>query len=142
MTTAYDVPASELIMCAAQKLKASDEIKPPEWAGYVKTGAHKQMPPVDADWWYVRCAAVLRQIQTDGPIGVSRLRSKYGGKERNGTMPPSFRKGSGAIIRKVVQQLEKIGYVKTVKEGRATTPDGQRFLDNTAYEVKQQESSE
>ena len=142
MTTAYDVQASELIMCAAQKLKASDEINPPVWAGYVKTGAHKQMPPVDADWWHVRCAAVLRQIYTDGPIGVSRLRSKYGGKERNGTMPPSFKKGSGSIIRNVVQQLEKIGYVKTLKGGRAMTPDGQRFLDNAAYEIKQQGSGE
>lgn len=142
MTTAYDVQASELIMCAARKLKASDEIKPPEWAGYVKTGAHKQLPPVDADWWYVRCAAVLRQIRIEGPIGVSRLRSKYGGKERNGTMPPSFKKGSGSIIRKVVQQLENIGYVKMLKDGRAVTPDGQRFLDNAAYEATQQESSE
>lgn len=142
MTTAYDVQASELIMCAARKLKASDEIKPPEWAGYVKTGAHKQLPPVDADWWYVRCAAVLRQIRIEGPIGVSRLRSKYGGKERNGTMPPSFKKGSGSILRKVVQQLENIGYVKMLKDGRAVTPDGQRFLDNAAYEVTQQESSE
>jgi len=138
MTTVYDVSIDELITCAAQKLKEDKDTAPPEWAGYVKTGAHKQLPPADKNWWYVRCAAVLRQIYINGPVGVSRLRSKYGGKERNGTMPPSFAKGSGSIIRKALQQLEKLGYVKTAKGGRAMTADGRRFLDNVAYEVKQQ----
>jgi len=52
-------------------------------------------------------------------------------------MPASFRKGSGSIIRKVLQQLEAVGYAQTVKGGRAVTPDGQRFLDNVAYEAMQ-----
>jgi len=140
MTTVYDVPASDLITCAAQKLKEDTKIEPPVWADHVKTGVHKQLPPVDADWWFVRCAAVLRQVYVEGPVGVSRLRSKYGGKKRNGTMPASFRKGSGSIIRKVLQQLEVVGYAQTVKGGRAVTPDGQRFLDNVAYETTQQTS--
>lgn len=137
MTTVYDVPPDELISSVAQKLKENGKITPPAWTGHVKTGVHKQLPPVDNEWWFVRCAAVLRQIHIKGPVGVSRLRSRYGGKERNGTMPPSFTKGSGSIIRKVLQQLEKVGYVRTVKGGRAITPDGQRFLDNAAHEIKQ-----
>ncbi|MCD6206852.1 MAG: 30S ribosomal protein S19e [Methanosarcinales archaeon] len=138
MTTAYDVPADKLIMRSAEKLKDNKMITPPAWAEHVKTGVHKELPPVDCDWWYVRCAAVMRQVYFGGPVGVSRLRSKYGGKERNGTMPPTFAKGSGSTIRKVLQQLEKAGYLKAMKGGRSITSDGQRFLDNTAYEIKQQ----
>ncbi|MCK4812045.1 MAG: 40S ribosomal protein S19, partial [Methanosarcinales archaeon] len=40
MTTVYDVPASDLIMCAAQKLKEDTKIEPPVWADHVKTGVH------------------------------------------------------------------------------------------------------
>ena len=138
MTTTYDVPAEKLIIVGAEKLRENKEIAPPAWAGWVKTGVHKELPPVDKDWWYVRCAAVLRQVYIDGPIGVSRLRSKYGGKERNGTMPPTFSKGSGSIVRNVLQQLEKAGYVRAVKGGRTVTPDGRRVLDNAAYEIHQQ----
>ncbi|HII79102.1 MAG TPA: 40S ribosomal protein S19, partial [Methanosarcina sp.] len=51
----------------------------------VKTGVHKELPPINDDWWYIRCAAVLRKIYTDGPIGTERLRSVYGGKKDNGS---------------------------------------------------------
>ena len=59
MTTLYDVPASDLISKVAEKLKENEHVQPPEWAAYVKTGAHKELAPTNNDWWYIRCAAVL-----------------------------------------------------------------------------------
>ena len=50
MTTMYDVTAQELILKAAEELKKIPEIKPPEWAPFVKTGMHKQRAPVKDDW--------------------------------------------------------------------------------------------
>ncbi|MGC9514504.1 30S ribosomal protein S19e [Methanocrinis sp.] len=136
MTTVYDVPPNNLIDAVAQELKTSGKIEPPEWSAYAKTGANREMPPVNPDWWYVRCASVLRRLYIDGPVGVSRLRSYYGGKHRRRTVTPSFAKGSGSVVRVALQQLEKAGYVKKMKVGRQLTPEGQSFLDNISHQVK------
>jgi small subunit ribosomal protein S19e len=104
----------------------------------VKTGVHKELPPNNEDWWYIRCAAVLRKIYTDGPIGIERLRSVYGGRKDNGSTPYSKAKGSGSVARKAVQQLEAAGYLQKVKEGRTVSSKGRSMLDNTANELKQE----
>lgn len=136
MTTVYDVPAETLISSVAVKLKSDQKVKPPEWARFAKTGAHKELSPDNADWWFVRCASILRRIYIDGPVGVSRLRSFYGGRHRSGVKPVHFLKGSGSIAREALQQLEKAGLVKTQKTGRIISPQGQNFLDSAANEVK------
>ncbi|WP_340817970.1 30S ribosomal protein S19e [Methanolobus sp. WCC4] len=137
MTTVYDVPAAELIAKVAEKLKENDKVNPPEWATYVKTGVHKELPPIEKDWWYTRCAAVLRTVCMQGPIGVERLRSVYGGKKDRGAAPGVKAKGSGAIARTALQQLEEAGLVRALKSGRVVSPQGQSMLDNVAYQVKQ-----
>ncbi|MEI8332218.1 MAG: 40S ribosomal protein S19, partial [Methanomicrobiales archaeon] len=79
MTTVYDVPADHIIRRVAEELKKRKEVAPPEWAAFAKTGVHKEMPPEDPDWWFIRAAAVLRRVYVDGPLGVERMRSFYGG---------------------------------------------------------------
>ena len=102
MTTVFDIPANALIAKVAEELKNESEIKAPEWSEYVKTGVHKQMPPENPDWWYIRSAAVLRRIYVDGPIGVERMRSVYGGMQDRGSKPSHLRKVSGRIARNVM----------------------------------------
>jgi small subunit ribosomal protein S19e len=136
LTTVYDVPAEMLINNVAQKLKNDQKVAPPEWARSVKTGVHKELSPDNPDWWFVRCASVLRRIYIDGPVGISRIRSFYGGRHRNGVVGVHFSKGSGSIAREALQQLEKSGFVKTQKKGRIISPQGRSLLDNTANEVK------
>ena len=134
MTTVYDVPPSKLIEKVAKKLKEMD-IDKPEWVDFVKTGAHKERRPHDPDWWYIRCASILRKIYINGPVGVERLRTAYGGRKNRGHKPERFVKASGNIIRKALQALEKLDLVTKTKEGRVITPKGQSLLDNTAKEV-------
>lgn len=135
MTTVYDVPADLLIRKVAEVLKSRQEIKPPAWAAFAKTGVHKEMPPEDPDWWYVRSAALLRRVYIDGPLGVQRMRSFYGGKKDRGSKPDAFRKGSGSVLRKSLQQLEACGFVAHDKSGRRIAPAGQSFLDAMAKDV-------
>lgn len=136
MTTAYDVPAEPLIRKVAKKLKEELKIQPPEWAKWVKTGIHKERPPEDPEWWYIRVASILRKIYIHGPIGVSRLRGMYGGKRDRGAKPYRHVKGSGSIARKALQQLEEIGLVEKVEgKGRKITSKGQSLLDNLSHEV-------
>lgn len=133
MVTAFSVPADKLIFTAAEKLK--QKLKQPEWAQYAKTGTHTERPPVQEDWWWTRAASLLRKVYTDGPVGVNRLRVWYGGSKQRGSSPNRVMKAGGKIIRLLLQDLEKIGYMKKVKEGRIITPEGQKFLDSIAFEV-------
>ena len=139
MTTMYDVDAQELISKAAEELKKVPEIKAPSWAQFVKTGMHKERPPVNEDWWYARAASVLRAVYRYGPVGVSKLRAKYGGRKNRGVKKEHFYKGSGNILRKALQQLEKAGFVKFaekgVHKGRLITPKGKSFLDKIATRI-------
>jgi small subunit ribosomal protein S19e len=139
MASVYDVDPSELINKAAEELKKNENIKQPSWAGFVKTGVHRERAPLRLDWWYVRVAAVLRTLYTSSPIGVSKLRIKYGGRKRRGYRPPHFYKGSGNILRKVLQQLEKAGFAKKEEKaehrGRVITKEGKSFLDKLATQI-------
>lgn len=112
MTTVYDVPADLLINQVAEDLKKEGKVKSPEWVNFVKTGVHKERRPENPDWWYVRAAALLRRVYIDGPVGVNSLRTHYGGKKDRGSRPEKFRRGSGAIIRRALQQLEESGFIK------------------------------
>ncbi len=140
MATIYDVDANELIEKAGSELKKQSLIQPPEWAPFVKTGTQKVRPPLNNDWFYVRTAAVLRKIYRYGPIGVAKLRGYYGGLKHRGVQPEKFKKGSGSVLRKALQQLEKAGLAKQVEKGlhkgRIITPKGKSFLDKIATQIQ------
>ncbi|MFH2028743.1 MAG: 30S ribosomal protein S19e [Nanoarchaeota archaeon] len=135
----YDVDSSELIKKLAEELKKIESIKPPVWAGIVKTGIHKERPPLDKGWWYIRAASILRFVNIRGPIGVHKLRIKYGGKKNRGVAAEHFYKASGNIIRKILQQLEKAELIKQdkigVHKGRVVTPAGIKLLDSAAKSI-------
>ncbi|SDA53610.1 Ribosomal protein S19E (S16A) [Methanobrevibacter millerae] len=135
MTTVFDVPADLLIEKVAEEFKDNDKINSPAWSNYVKTGVHKERKPENADWWYVRCASIIRRVYIDGPVGVMSLRTFYGGKKDRGVTPEVFRKGSGAIIRNALHQLEDAGFVEKVEGGRVVSPKGRSFLDKTSGEI-------
>jgi small subunit ribosomal protein S19e len=140
LPTPYDVPSSALIERLAQHLKEEvDVINPPSWATFAKTGIHTQRPPRNPDWWFVRCSSLLRKIYMKGPIGIEKLRAEYGGRIDRGAKPEHARKGSGAIIRKALQQLQIAELVKPVKnEGRLVTSKGRQLLDRLATEIKKE----
>ena len=137
--TIYDVDATELIEGIAEELKKVEAIKPPVWAIFVKTGVHKERPPAREGWWYVRAASVLRKVRLKGPIGVSKLRNLYGGKKNRGYKPEVFKKASGSIIRKILQQLQKAELIKQgdkeVHKGRIATPKGIKLMDDVSNKI-------
>ena len=140
MPTPYDIPASILIERLAKHLKEEvDAITPPAWTPFVKTGVHTQRPPVDPEWWFVRCASILRKIYVKGPIGIEKLRQEYGGRVDRGARPEHAGKGSGAIVRNVIQQLQAAGLVKPQRnDGRVVTSEGRQLLDRISTELKRE----
>ncbi|MBW2993281.1 30S ribosomal protein S19e [Candidatus Woesearchaeota archaeon] len=138
----FDIYPNDLIEKAAEELKKIPEVTPPSFTVFAKTGAHKERAPDEPEWWFKRVAAILRSIYVLGPIGVSKLRIKYGGKKRRGHKPSHFKKGSGSVIRKALQQLDKAGFTKFaekgIHKGRVITPKGKSFLDKIAVNLSKQ----
>jgi len=131
LPTAYEAPIDILIRKIADHLKSEvEEINPPSWTQFAKTSVHAKISPLDPDWWYVRCASILRKIYVNGPIGISRLRKAYGGRAEKGMTPGRFKRGGGSAVRKAIQQLEKAELVATSgNKGRIVTGKGQALVD-------------
>jgi len=140
MTTVYDVPAEELIEALIDTLEAEDAVEAPEWIAFTKSGADRELPPEQDQFWTRRTASLLRKVAVDGPVGVGALQTEYGGSKQGSNRyqvrPKHSADGSGNVIRTALQQLEEAGYVETAEgEGRKVTPKGQAHLDDVAEDV-------
>jgi len=138
LPTVYDVPADELIRRTAAHLRENVlEVSPHPLAGLVKTSSQRENPPESTDFWYIRCASILRKIYLGKFVGIDELRKVYGGLwGSRGNVGKHKRRSGGAMIRACLKQLEAAGLVKIVdKRGRALTEKGVAVLDTLADEV-------
>ncbi len=142
MAKVHDVPADVLLSKLTDILK-NEDIPAPSWASFVKTGSHADRPPHEKDWWYTRCASILRKIYLHGPIGINDLRKEFGGGKPVGYGAAHHRDAGGAIIRNAIHGLEKLGYVEKVeKKGRVVTKQGMQKLDRLATEILKELATE
>lgn len=134
----YSVRPNLLINELAEILKEYSEIEPPEGSQFWKTAYFKELAPLDSEnFWYVRCASLLRKVRKFGPIGVNRLRKQYGGKTKDKRGLKHKVKGSGKIIRVGLQQLEDANLVELLpSQGRVCTSEGVSLIERTAYSLK------
>ncbi|MDH5811991.1 MAG: 30S ribosomal protein S19e [Candidatus Methanomethylicaceae archaeon] len=137
MPLAQYVPADKLIHALAEYLKENvKEISPPTWSNYVKTGPHVERVPSQPDFWYIRCASLLRRIYLDGPVGIESLRTAYGGRAKKGMRREHHYKAGASTIRKPLQQLESAGLVtKLGTRGRVLTDKGKSIVDRISYKL-------
>jgi len=139
MVTLYDVPVDAFLSTLAETL--SSQVEPPEWSKFAKSGPDRELPPEQDNFWSVRAASILRTVATEGPIGVERLSTIYGGgkagSNRYRVAPVHHVGGSGKIIRTILQQLETADLLEKPPNsiGRIVSPKGQSLLDKTAGEV-------
>jgi small subunit ribosomal protein S19e len=134
MANLYEVDASAFINKAAEKLKTANVSKP-AYIDYAKSGAGKERAPASKDFWYVRCASVLRQVYLNGPIGISTLRTRYGNRKRHTVTRHHHYRAGGSLIKDAFDALEKLGYIKKAKVGRVITPAGKAFADKISNEI-------
>src|SRR3989344_1020331 len=139
-----NVSNSDVIEKLAKEMKKVADVKAPSWSLFAKTGCHTERPPTNPDWWCIRAASILVKIHNLGPVGVSKLRVKYGGKKNRGMAPERFKKSGGKIIRLILQQLEKAGLAKQaakgLHKGRVATPKGKSFVEKVAYQIMKEEN--
>jgi len=134
MSNVYDVDSQSINRKIAAALK--DKIKKPEFVNYVKSAPSRERPPIDSDFWFVRSASILRQIYINGPVGASRLHNRYGSRTNHITRRKHHKKSGGSIIRRSLQELERVGLIKKVPKGRIMTPQGTSFVDKISKELR------
>ncbi|WEW58900.1 Protein component of the small (40S) ribosomal subunit [Emydomyces testavorans] len=142
--TVRDVDAQKFINAYSAFLKRQGKLPIPGWVDTVKTSNARELPPQSEDWFYVRAASVARHIYLRKTVGVGRLRKVHGGTKNRGSCPSHHVDASGAVDRKVVQALEKIGVVEIDEEkgGRRITQTGQRDLDRIARTTLEEEEED
>lgn len=136
--TVYDFDGKEYNFKLAEALKKVSEFKAPEWSQFVKSGVAKERPIEEEDFWHKRAASILKQIYKRKTVGVNRLKTKYGSKKDRGMKTKEFRKGSGKIIRTILQQADRAGFTEMTKpsrgirgkSGRRLTKKGIEFLES------------
>ena len=145
MTTYHDVPADLLIGELSARLSEMEAISPPEWSSIVKTGTHRERPPTQDNWWFIRSAAILRKVGKLGPIGANHMAQHFGGPKDRGVKPNRAVAGSRNISRTIMQQLFNAGLIESkmnvagnVNHGKVLTPEGQSLLDSVAHDVRDQ----
>ncbi|MFH0972212.1 MAG: 40S ribosomal protein S19 [Candidatus Micrarchaeota archaeon] len=132
-----EVSANKLVDATAKELKSIPEIKAPDWVLMVKSGSHNERVPEDEDFFFKRCASILRTllIAKRPMIGVRRLQQKYGGRTQHTVGRAHHRKAGGKVIRLAMQQMEKAGLVKKGKAGRIITKTGVKLLEKAAKTI-------
>jgi small subunit ribosomal protein S19e len=111
-----------------------------QWSYLVKSGHANELSPLDPDWLFYKAAAIARQIYVSKSInvGVGTLKAFLGKKKRNGVRPPRYSKAGGKVIREIVSQLKKNGYVENYANqegstfGLVLTKAGRAELDKIA----------
>jgi len=140
-TCVKDVPAADFVRAYAAHLKREGKIEIPQWVDIVKTAPHKELAPVDEDWFYTRCASIARKLYVRPNIGVGGLAKIYGSKANRGVKREHYKKASAGIIRYMLKQLEAIDILEQVSEGKAkgrrVSSTGQQALDRIAGAVRE-----
>lgn len=135
-TTVKDVDQDKIVQGVALFLKKSGKLKIPDNMDIVKTSKSKELGPYNNDWFYIRCASILRRMYHRGAIGVGGVKKIYGARQRNGSKPSHFCYADGAISRRAIQALENIKLVeKHADGGRKLSAQGQRDLDRIASQI-------
>lgn len=114
----------------------SGKLKVPEQMEIVKTAKFKELSPTDPDWFYTRCASILRHTYHRRSVGVGAITKIYGGRKRNGVHPSHFCRSADGVARKALQALEAVKLIeKHTDGGRSLTSQGRRHLDHIANQI-------
>lgn len=131
-----DVSYSDFIRIYAAHLKKAGKIELPPYLDLIKTGLSRELAPQDPDFYYHRCASLVRHLYIHPHEGVKGMAKHYGRKYRRGVRPDHRRNGAKGIIRHCLQQLEKIGVVEQSHvQGRQLSKEGQRDCDRIAQQI-------
>eukprot|EP00796_Vickermania_ingenoplastis_P007305 gene7305-5147_t len=135
--TLRDVNAWRWIKTAARHFKQEGKIFVPNCAELVKTSHGRERAPQNPDWYYIRCAAILRALYIRPGQGYGGLSKRFGNKKNNGSCPEHAVKACKGLLHWGCKSLTKLGLVERgAEEGQRVTRKGRKFADAVAFQVQ------
>ena len=132
--TLRDVAANKWVRAMAAHLKQEGKLFVPSCTELVKTGYGRERAPQNPDWYYYRCAAVLRRIYVRPGTGYGGLSKAFGKKQNNGSAPEHTAKACRGLLHWCCRSLEGLKLVAKGKfSGRVLTKDGRKRVDTIAF---------
>ncbi len=105
------VSYNRVILCTR-----TGKIRVPDWVDIVKLSTANEQAPYDPDWFYIRCAAVLRHLYLR-PTGMTGLSKAFGRAKRNGVSPRHHVRATKAILRRCLHEVENMGLCEKRPDG-------------------------
>lgn len=134
--TVRDVKTFRFIKVMASHLKQSGKLFVPNCAEYIKTSHGREKAPENPDWYYIRCAAVLRRIYLRPGTGLGGLSKKFGSKKNRGSQPEITTRAATGPLHWACKSLEGLKYISKGKvSGRILTKEGRRVADTIAANI-------
>ena len=135
--TMMDVPANKWIKTMAQHLKQSGKCFVPNCTELMKPSHANQLAPSNEDWYFYRCAAVLRRVYNRPGVGYTSLAKSFSMKKNNGSRPEKTIYAARGLLHWVCRSLEGVNLIAKGKQsGRVITKEGKRKADAIAFNVK------
>lgn len=141
--TVKDVAPADFIREYASHLKKGNKLQIPDFTQWTTTSVAHELAPQDADWVYIRTAAVARKIFLKPHTGVSTLKHIFGSNKDRGNLRSKHQAGFGKILRWALKSLEELKIVKRDKNSaskklsRVITTEGQTELNRIATQIIQ-----
>ncbi|EDW38742.1 GL13146 [Drosophila persimilis] len=129
--TVKDIDQHAVTKAVAVFLKKTGKLKVPDQMDIIKTAKFKELAPYDPDWFYVRCASILRHLYHRSPAGVGSITKIYGGRKRNGVHPSHFCRAADGAAHPGARPPCR----EAPRGGRKLSSIGQRDLDRIANQI-------
>uniref|UniRef100_A0A146LKB3 40S ribosomal protein S19 n=1 Tax=Lygus hesperus TaxID=30085 RepID=A0A146LKB3_LYGHE len=135
--TLKDVNAWRWIKVAARHFKQEGKLFVPNCTEIVKTAHGRERAPQNTDWYYIRCAAVLRAIYLRPGVGYGGLSKRFASKKNYGSRPEHTVRAAQGLLHWSCKSLTKLGLVESgIKSGQRITKKGRKFADSLAFQVQ------
>ncbi|KAI5187033.1 small subunit ribosomal protein S19e [Nematocida homosporus] len=134
-----EIEPATFIATLAKTLVEEKKIERPAEAEYIKTGHGKENAPQDPNWYHIRVASILRKLYMEELKSPEKLKHGFGTlwfaqvystAKNNGHKPSHTVTGSKSLVRRILQGLERVGFVSQIpKGGRRLTSTGRSYLE-------------
>ncbi|KAG8345724.1 putative Ribosomal protein S19e [Trypanosoma vivax] len=134
--TLRDVNAWRWVKVCSQHFKREGKIMVPNCAEIVKSSHGRERAPQNPDWYYIRCAAVLRAVYMRPGVGYGGLSKRFASKKNRGSRPEITTRASKGLLHWCCKSLVKLGLIEKCEEsGHCITRQGRKVADTIAYKI-------
>ncbi|KAH9599047.1 Ribosomal protein S19e [Trypanosoma melophagium] len=135
--TLKDVRPWRWVKMCSRHFKREGRLFVPNCVEIVKTSHGRERAPQNPDWYYIRCAAVLRAVYMRPGVGYGGLSKRFGAKKNRGSRPEITTRASRGLLHWACKSLVKLGLIEKCEEsGHRITKAGRKVVDSIAFQVQ------